>query len=167
MLDGQVRAAYEGYAFADVVRHLADFCSNDLSALFFDIRRDALYCDLPSSLRRRACRTVMDAVFERLTIWLAPLIPFTMEEAWMARFPDGGLNGLRVMPETPKTWRERRTKPSRWSRVELVTRVGHWSKLEESSGEKNVIGAALEAAVTVYISELSDDREMRSMNLDP
>jgi isoleucyl-tRNA synthetase len=147
-LDGQVRGAYETYAFADVVRHLADFCSNDLSALFFDIRRDALYCDLPTSLRRRACRTVMDAVFERLTIWLAPLIPFTMEEAWMARFPDGGLNGLRAMPETPEAWRND-AEAERWNRVQTVTGVVTGA-IEVQRREK-VLGAALEAAVTVHI----------------
>ena len=147
-LDGKVRAAYENYAFSDVVRHLADFCSNDLSALFFDIRRDALYCDMPSSLRRRACRTVMDAAFERLTIWLAPLIPFTMEEAWMARFPDGSLNSLRVIPETPETWRND-AEADRWRRVEMVTRAVTGA-LEVERREKR-IGAALEAAVTVRI----------------
>jgi isoleucyl-tRNA synthetase len=151
-LDGQVRAAYEDYAFSDVVRHIADFCSNDLSALFFDIRRDALYCDMPTSLRRRACRTVMDAVFERLTIWLAPLIPFTMEEAWMARFPDGGLNGLRVMPQTPEAWRDD-AEAERWRRVEIVTRVVTGA-LEVERREKR-IGAALEASATVRLADAS------------
>ena len=149
-LDGKVRAAYDSYAFPDVVRELADFCSNDLSALFFDIRRDALYCDMPTSLRRRACRTVMDAVFERLTIWLAPLIPFTMEEAWMARFPEGGLNGIRVFPETPTAWRND-AEADRWRRVEIVTRVVTGA-LEVERREKR-IGAALEAAVTVRIAD--------------
>jgi isoleucyl-tRNA synthetase len=151
-LDGQVRAAYEDYAFSEVVRHIADFCSNDLSALFFDIRRDALYCDMPTSLRRRACRTVMDAVFERLTIWLAPLIPFTMEEAWMARFPDGGLNGLRVMPQTPEAWRDD-AEAERWRRVEIVTRVVTGA-LEVERREKR-IGAALEASASVRLADAS------------
>jgi isoleucyl-tRNA synthetase len=151
-LDGQVRAAYEDYAFSDVVRYIADFCSNDLSALFFDIRRDALYCDMPTSLRRRACRTVMDAVFERLTIWLAPLIPFTMEEAWMARFPDGGLNGLRVMPQTPEAWRDD-AEAERWRRVEIVTRVVTGA-LEVERREKR-IGAALEASASVRLADAS------------
>ncbi|HTX50981.1 MAG TPA: isoleucine--tRNA ligase, partial [Caulobacteraceae bacterium] len=94
-LDQQVRAAYESYSFEGVIRPLADFCSNDLSALFFDVSKDALYCDRPDSERRRATRTVMDAVFERLTIWLAPILAFTMEEAWSTRFPDAGPNALR------------------------------------------------------------------------
>ena len=71
-LDDTVRGAYEGLVFADVVRALSEFCSNDLSALFFDIRRDALYCDRPDSMRRRACRTVMALAFERLTVLAGP-----------------------------------------------------------------------------------------------
>ena len=147
-LDAAVRGAYESYAFADVIRPLADFCSNDLSALYFDIRRDALYCDRPDSMRRRACRTVMDLVFERLTIWLAPLIPFTMEEAWEARFPNEGFNSLRVFPPTPDAWRSD-AEAARWGIVERVTRVVTGA-LEIERREKR-LGGALEAAPVVYL----------------
>ena len=150
VLDAGVRAAYGRYDFAEVVRPLADFCSNDLSALFFDVRRDALYCDRPDSLRRRACRTVMDLVFERLTIWLAPLLAFTMEEAWSTRFPDAGANGLRVIPETPAAWRND-AEAERWERVERVTRVVTGA-LEVERREKR-LGAALEAAPRVHIAD--------------
>ncbi len=149
-LDRTVRDAYGRYAFSDVVRPLADFCSNDLSALFFDIRRDALYCDRPDSIRRRACRTVMDAVFERLTIWLAPLIPFTMEEAWGARFPDAGFNSVRVFPDTPDAWRHD-AEEVRWAKVERVTRVVTGA-LEVERRDKR-LGAALEAAPRVHIAD--------------
>jgi isoleucyl-tRNA synthetase len=147
-LDAAVRGAYESYAFADVIRPLADFCSNDLSALYFDIRRDALYCDRPDSMRRRACRTVMDLVFERLTIWLAPLIPFTMEEAWEARFPNEGFNSLRVFPPTPDAWRND-AEAARWGIVERVTRVVTGA-LEIERREKR-LGGALEAAPVVHL----------------
>ena len=83
----EVRAAYESYRFMDVCRPILDFCSGELSSLYFDVRKDSLYCDRPDSVRRRACRTVLDLVFARLTIWLAPLAPFTMDEAWTLRFP--------------------------------------------------------------------------------
>ena len=96
----EVRTAYEGYVFSDAVRALTDFCSNELSALFFDIRRDVLYCDRPDSMRRRACRTVMSLCFERLTIWLAPLIPFTMEEAWGAQV--SGRRGRQRLADIPR-----------------------------------------------------------------
>ena len=150
VLDAQVRDAYAQYRFQDVWRPLADFCSNDLSALYFDIRRDVLYCDAPGSLRRRACRTVMDLVFERLTTWLAPLACFTMEEAWTTRFPQAGPNALRVIPETPQAWRDE-AEAERWTKVEQVTRVVTGA-LEVERREKR-IGAALEAAPRVFVSD--------------
>ncbi len=149
-LDGQVRAAYEGFLFQDVSRPITEFCQNELSSLFFDIRRDALYCDQPDSLKRRAARTVMDAVFERLTIWLAPLIPFTMEEAWTTRFPDAGSNVMRVFPETPTAWANP-DEAARWAKVHSVTNVVNGA-IEAERREKR-IGATLEAAPTVHVSD--------------
>jgi isoleucyl-tRNA synthetase len=149
-LDAQVREAYGRFAFADVVRPLAEFCSNDLSALFFDIRRDALYCDRPDSLRRRACRTVMDLVFERLTIWLSPVLAFTMEEAWQARFPGAASNSLRVFPRRCDDWRND-AEAARWVQVQGVTRVVTGA-LEVERREKR-LGAALEAAPVVWIAD--------------
>jgi isoleucyl-tRNA synthetase len=148
-LDREVRAAYEAYVFQDVSRALLEFCQNDLSQLFFDIRRDALYCDPPESLRRRAARTVMDAVFDRLTIWLSPLIPFTMEEAWSTRFPDAGSISLRVFPKTPDAWRND-AEAARWRQVQQVTSAVTGA-LEVERREKR-IGAALEAAPRVHVA---------------
>ena len=149
-LDGQVRAAYEAYRFQDVVRPLMEFCQVELSNLFFDIRRDALYCDKPDSLRRRAARTVMDLVFERLTIWLAPLMPFTTEEAWTTRFPDAGSNCFRVFPETPEDWRDE-AEAERWAKIQTVTSVVTGA-LEVERREKRM-GAALEAAPRVHVAD--------------
>jgi isoleucyl-tRNA synthetase len=145
-LDGQVRAAYRAYQFQDVWRPVAEFCSNDLSALYIDVRRDVLYCDPPSSLRRRACRTVMDLVFERLTAWLGPIAPFTMEEAWASRFPDGGSNAMRVFPDTPESWKNE-AEAGRWAEVERVLAVVTGA-LEVERREKR-IGSALEASPQV------------------
>jgi isoleucyl-tRNA synthetase len=149
-LDRDVRAAYEAYVFQDVARALIEFCQNELSSLFFDIRRDALYCDRPDSARRRAARTVMDAVFERLTIWLAPLTPFTMEEAWTTRFPDAASNCLRVFPETPAAWRND-AEAARWAKVQAVTSVVTGA-LEVERREKR-LGAALEASPVVSVAD--------------
>ena len=149
-LDAHVRGAYEGYRFQDVWRPIAEFCSNDLSALYFDIRRDALYCDRPDSLRRRACRTVMDLVFERLTAWLSPLACFTMEEAWTTRFPEAGSNCFRVIPDTPAEWRND-AEAERWRKAEAVTRVVTGA-LEVERREKR-IGSALEASPKVWIAD--------------
>ena len=149
-LDGQVRAADEAYLFQDVIRPLLDFCQNELSSLFFDIRRDSLYCDQPSSITRRAARTVMDAVFERLTAWLGPLIPFTMEEAWTMRFPTGHSNAMRTMPVTPPEWRND-AEAQRWAKIQQVTSVVTGA-LEVERREKRM-GAALEAAPHVYVTD--------------
>ncbi len=147
-LDAQVRTAYEGYRFNEVVRPLLDFCQSDLSVFFFDIRKDALYCDRPDSLTRRAYRTVLDAIFERLTIWLGPLMTFTMEEAWTTRFPDAGSNILRVFPETPSDWRND-AEFERWTAMESVVSAVTGA-LEIERREKR-IGASLEAAPTVEL----------------
>ena len=149
-LDRDVRAAYEGYIFQDVARALIEFCQNELSSLFFDIRRDTLYCDRPDSLRRRAARTVMDAVFERLTIWMAPLTPFTMEEAWSTRFPQAESNCLRVFPPTPAEWRND-AEAARWTKVQAVTSVVTGA-LEIERREKRM-GAALEASPMVTVAD--------------
>ena len=149
-LDEQVRTAYAEYRFNDVWRPVSEFAAQELSALYFDVRKDALYCDAPSSLRRRAARTVMDLVFERLTIWLAPLLPFTTEEAWTNRFPEAGSNCLRVMPQTPADWRND-AEAARWTKVGRVLDVVTGA-LEVERREKR-IGAALEAAPVVHVAE--------------
>ena len=149
-LDTQVRSAYDSYRFQDVWRPIVDFCTLELSSLYFDIRKDSLYCDRPDAIRRRAARTVMDAVYERLTIWLSPLAPFTMEEAWSVRFPDQGSNSLRVFPDTPDAWRND-AEAARWAKVEQVTRAVTGA-LEVERREKR-IGGALEAAPKVWIGD--------------
>jgi isoleucyl-tRNA synthetase len=141
-LDRDVRKAYAEYRFQDVVRPVLEFCSNDLSALYFDIRKDSLYCDRPDAIRRRAARTVMHEVFLRLTAWLAPLTPFTMEEAWGTRYPDGGSNCARVIPETPDGWRDD-DEAARWAKVQTVLETVN-EALEAARREKT-IGGALDA----------------------
>ena len=86
-LDGVVRAGYAAYDFQGVFQALFQFATVDLSAFYFDIRKDALYCDAATSPRRRAARTVLEALYDRLTAWLAPMLPFTMEEVWLERHP--------------------------------------------------------------------------------
>ena len=149
-LDRDVRKAYADYRFQDVVRPVLEFCSNDLSALYFDIRKDSLYCDRPDAIRRRAARTVMHEVFMRLIAWLAPLTPFTMEEAWATRYPDGGSNCARVIPETPVAWQDPSEK-TRWKAIERVLLVTNGA-LEIDRREKR-IGTGLDAALTVYVTD--------------
>ncbi|WP_309092423.1 isoleucine--tRNA ligase, partial [Phenylobacterium sp.] len=152
-LDAQVRAAYEGYVFQDVIRPVLEFCQDDLSALFFDVRKDSLYCDRADDPTRRAARTVMDAVFERLTAWLSPLIPFTMEEAWTTRYPDAHSNCLRVIPDTPAEWRND-AEAQRWAKVKGV--IAHVTGELEVKRREKAIGSALDAEVAVRVAEAAD-----------
>ncbi|MEJ1970474.1 MAG: class I tRNA ligase family protein [Rhizomicrobium sp.] len=89
-LDGLVREGYGAFDFNRVYSTVFAFCTNELSAFYFDIRKDALYCDAKATLRRRAARTVIDETFRRVVTWLAPILCFTMEEAWLLRFPRRG-----------------------------------------------------------------------------
>jgi isoleucyl-tRNA synthetase len=84
---------------------LFNFCTLELSSFYFDIRKDALYCDPIMSLRRQACLTVMDIIFQRLATWLAPVMCFTMEEVWKTRFPNQETSvHLQLFKKAPKEW---------------------------------------------------------------
>ena len=101
-LDDEVLKGYAAYDFQRVFQTLFQFATVDLSAFYFDVRKDALYCDAATSPRRRASRTVLDALFHRLVTWLAPMLPFTMEEVWLTRFPgDDSSVHLAGLPRHP------------------------------------------------------------------
>jgi isoleucyl-tRNA synthetase len=87
-LDNRLRVATENFDFNAYVRALADFANEDLSAFFFDIRKDCLYCDAAADPKRRAYRTVLDTLFHALVRYAAPIIPFTAEEVWQSRYPN-------------------------------------------------------------------------------
>ncbi len=148
-LDAEVREGYAKYDFQGVFQKLFAFCTTDLSAVYFDIRKDALYCDAPDSLRRRACRTVLDILFHRLTTWLAPVLVFTMEEVWLERFP-GGDSSVHLLdfPDTPKTWLDQAL-AAKWDIVREARRVVTGA-LEVQRTAK-VIGSSLEASPVVYM----------------
>ena len=103
-LDELVRQSSADFDFHRLYVALGNFCTNDLSAFYLDIRKDALYCDDLTSNRRRAARTVLDQIFSCLTAWLAPILCFTAEEAWRSRFPEEESVHLRQFPEIPSSW---------------------------------------------------------------
>jgi isoleucyl-tRNA synthetase len=155
-LDVLVREGYVSYDFKRVFQTLFNFCVNDLSALYFDIRKDALYCDPYDSETRRASLTVLDEIFTALTAWLAPMLCFTMEEAWLARFPDDkGSVHLRTFPDIPNEWRDE-VLAEKWRKVRAVRRVVTGA-LEIERKERR-IGSSLEAAPLVYVS----DKDLRA-----
>ena len=99
-LDGTIREAYADYDYKRVVAALSQFMNTDLSAFYFDIRKDALYCEPYSSTKRKAALETIEQIFRCTCVWLAPLLCFTAEEAWLARYPseDGSVH-LELFPE--------------------------------------------------------------------
>jgi len=102
-LDATLRAATDSFDFNTYVRALTDFCNEDLSAFFFDVRKDCLYCDAVTDPKRKAYRTVLDTLFHALVRWAAPVLVFTSEEVWGTRYPDGGSVHLLEWPVLPAT----------------------------------------------------------------
>ncbi|WP_086617701.1 isoleucine--tRNA ligase [Erythrobacter tepidarius] len=105
-LDVTVHSAITSYDFNEYVRALTEFCNEDLSAFFFDIRKDCLYCDDPADTRRMAYRTVLDILFERLIRYAAPVLVFTAEEVWLSRHPEGDSVHLLEIDQAPKSWQD-------------------------------------------------------------
>jgi len=150
-LDKAVRVGYAEYDFNRVFNMLFAFCTNDLSAFYFDIRKDALYCDPKSALRRRAARTATDLIFRHVVTWLAPFLCFTMEEAWLSRFPrENESVHLQVFPNIPPDWEDQGLL-KKWNRLRTLRRVVTGA-LEISRRDK-VIGASLEARPVLFVEE--------------
>ncbi|MDT8759984.1 class I tRNA ligase family protein, partial [Sphingomonas psychrotolerans] len=143
-LDAELRAAAEAFEFNRYSRALTDFANDDLSAFFFDIRKDSLYCDAPSDPKRRAYRTVLDILFHSLVRYAAPILSFTAEEVWQARFPseDGSVHLLEwpVLPEGAAV-------TSDWTAIRAL-RQTVTEAIEPYRREKKV-RSSLEAEVTV------------------
>ena len=149
VLDETVRAGYAKFDFQGVFRAIFEFATQDLSSFYFDVRKDALYCDGPSE-RQNAALTVLDHLYARLTSWLAPILPFTMEEVWLERNSSETSVHLVDFPETPADWRNDAL-AARFDIIRSVRRVVTGA-LEEQRTAK-VIGSSLEACPSVYLSD--------------
>ncbi len=149
-LDRLVRQAYGNFDFKRIFAALNQFMTVDLSAFYFDIRKDTLYCDPISSVTRKACLTVLDQIFRANVIWLAPMLAFTAEEAWLARYPDANSVHLALFPEMPAAWRDEAL-AEKWRKIRQVRRVVTGA-LELARADKK-IGASLEAAPIIHIAD--------------
>ena len=150
-LDQLVRQCYADFDYKRIFAALNSFMTTDLSAFYFDIRKDALYCDPISSVTRKACLTVLDQLFRATATWLAPMLPFTAEEAWLARYPgsDGSVH-LELFPAIPAAWADPAL-AEKWRKLRNVRRVVTGAIEIERAGKR--IGASLEAAPVVYVSD--------------
>ena len=148
-IDVAIRDMTETYDFHGIFSELHQFCNSDLSAFYFEIRKDMLYCDSPDETARRACRTVMDEVFNRLTAWLAPILCFTAEEAWQSRHADINHSvHLRSYDPVPADWHNAAV-AEKWAQIRKIRQVV-MSALETARNDSK-IGASLQATPTVYM----------------
>ncbi|MDT8328797.1 MAG: isoleucine--tRNA ligase [Roseovarius sp.] len=162
-LDHEVKAGFESYDFQGVFQKIFNFATLELSAFYFDIRKDALYCD-GDTARRRAAHTVLDLLFHRLTTWLAPVLVFTMEEVWLERFPgEESSVHLTDIPDTPAAWLDADL-AAKWGQVRAARRVVT-AALEVQRTDK-VIGASLEAAPVVHVHEADMLAALKSVSFE-
>jgi len=149
-LDVLVRKAYAEFDYKRIFAALNAFMTADLSAFYFDIRKDTLYCDPISSGKRKACLTVLDHLFRCTVVWLAPMLCFTAEEAWAARYGAAAKSvHLETFPEVPAAWRDEAL-AEKWRRIRIVRRVVTGALEIERAGKR--IGSSLEAHPIVHVS---------------
>jgi isoleucyl-tRNA synthetase len=152
-MDAKVRGHVENYEFGKLVHLLHNFCNEELSAFYFDIRKDRLYCDRPDLFERRACRTVMFHIYDCLVTWLAPVLAFTAEDAWQFRPAAAGNEPsvhLRTFPSLPAAWRNDAL-ATKWATIRDARRVV-LGALEPKRADKT-IGSSLEAAPVLYVAD--------------
>jgi isoleucyl-tRNA synthetase len=151
-LDAELKEAAEGFEFNRYARAIAAFANDDLSAFFFDIRKDSLYCDAPASPKRRAYRNVLDITFQALVRWISPILCFTAEEVWQTRYPEGGSVHLLEWPEIDAAWKDEAL-GAKWD-VIRATRERVTERIEPLRRDK-IIGSSLEARVVFPETELA------------
>ena len=161
-LDQVVRSGYDAFEFKRITRALLDFMVVELSAFYFDIRKDALYCEGPSSVKRKAALQVVRHLFDCLVKWWAPMLPFTMEEAWLDRHPDAQSVHLEQIPDVPAEWRDEKL-AEKWRKVRRMRRVVTGA-LEIARAEK-LIGSSLEAVPVVYLNDRQLEQEIAGVDM--
>jgi isoleucyl-tRNA synthetase len=149
-LDALVRGAYGDFDYKRIFAALNAFMTVDLSAFYFDVRKDALYCDPYTSVKRKACLTVLDHLFCCTVTWLAPMLCFTAEEAWLARDPEATSVHLEAFPTLPASWRDDAL-AEKWRKLRNLRRVVTGALELERAGKR--IGSSLEAAPVVYVAD--------------
>jgi isoleucyl-tRNA synthetase len=149
--DAIVRRAYADFDYKTVVASLAAFMNTELSAFYFDIRKDTLYCDPPSSPARKAALTAIDMICDAILKWLAPVLSFTTEEAWRLYRPDAEPSvHLTLFPDGLESFRDDAL-AAKWETIRDVRRVVTGALEVERAAKR--IGSSLEASPVVYVSD--------------
>ena len=164
-LDNNVREGYKNYSFQTVFQQLFQFCTVDLSSFYFDIRKDSLYCDHPSSHLRKSCIFTLEMIFERLVKWFAPILPFTMEEVWLHRHKENLKTSVHLedFPITPDEWINSDIE-KKWSRIRDIR--GYVNLAIEKERQNKNIRSSLEASPNLYIKDKNLFKILDSVNFN-
>ncbi|MEP9397377.1 isoleucine--tRNA ligase [Mesorhizobium sp. KR2-14] len=161
-LDEVVRAGYDAFEFKRITRALLDFMVVELSAFYFDIRKDALYCEAPSSVKRKAAVQVVRHLFDHLVTWLAPMLPFTTEEAWNDRYPSSESVHLEQFRAVPSEWKNDAL-AEKWRKIRHVRSVVTGAlELERA---RKTIGSSLEAVPVVYFADAALEAALADVDM--
>jgi isoleucyl-tRNA synthetase len=161
-LDEVVRKGYDAFDFKRVTRALIDFMVVELSAFYFDIRKDALYCEAPSSLKRKAAVQVVRHLFDHLVTWLAPMLPFTTEEAWLERYPSAESVHLEQFRQVPGDWKNEAL-AQKWHKLRQVRSV--ITGALELERAKKTIGSSLEAVPVVHMDDAALEAALAGVDM--
>ncbi|MFD1765944.1 isoleucine--tRNA ligase [Sphingorhabdus buctiana] len=160
-MDAKLKIAVNDFDYNSYVRLLSDFANNDLSAFFFDIRKDCLYCDAPDSLKRRSYRTVLDILFHSMVRYAAPVLVFTAEEVWASRYPDADSVHLLEWPEVDAGWINVNLS-DKWSHLRDL-RSTVLEPIEVMRREK-IVGSSLEAVVKLRVKDAFLEERANSLD---
>ena len=149
-LESKVIENYKIFEYQKVFSMIFNFCTNDLSSFYFDIRKDSLYCDSKNNLTRRSTRTVLDILFHHLLKLLAPLLCFTTEEAWQSRYGNDDSIHMQLFPNINESWINNDL-DERWSKYKQIRKF-IYSAIEEKRKDK-IIGSSLEADVILFLPQ--------------
>ncbi|WP_373492379.1 isoleucine--tRNA ligase [Parasphingorhabdus sp.] len=151
-VDAKLKQHVNDFAFGPYMRELNAFAQEDLSAFFFDIRKDCLYCDAADDPKRMAYRTVMDILFHALTRYIAPVLVFTAEEIWQSRFPDEEDSiHLKEWPEVDAGWLDGDL-AGKWEKIRDARE--HVTEAIEPLRREKTIRSSLEAEVVYPMADL-------------
>jgi isoleucyl-tRNA synthetase len=146
-LEHEVLKSYQLFEYQKVFSSVFNFCTNELSSFYFDIRKDSLYCDRRNNLTRRATRTVLDILFNHLLKLLAPILCFTAEEAWQSRLGNNSSIHNQDFPSINHDWINEKLS-SKWEYLKLVRKSVNGAI--EIERKNKLIGSSLEADVEIH-----------------
>tara|TARA_Y100000590_G_scaffold211338_1_gene239488 strand:+ start:2641 stop:5403 length:2763 start_codon:yes stop_codon:yes gene_type:complete len=151
LLNKNFESYFKEYNFHKLYKELANFCSLELSAFYFDIRKDTLYCDDISSPKRAACINLLGLILDIFLKWFAPILSFTTEEIFQILNQGKGSSiHLQTFPKIPPNW-ENQKLSEKWEKFKIIRKVVN-AAIEVKRSNK-VIGSSLEADIEVYLKD--------------